>query len=99
MRINTEKYDADWEITNENLEIVRSQFFTNKLILIYIQSNLNIYWFIGIWIRLVWLMENRYSVLLEFLVNSNSHSVFKIEGKIKFIAVTYSNMMAKHSKH
>jgi hypothetical protein len=34
-------------------------------------------------------MANRYSVLLEFLKNLNSHSVFKFEGKIKFIAVTY----------
>ncbi len=36
-------------------------------------------------------MANRYSVLLEFLENLNSHSVFKFEGKIKFIAVTYNN--------
>jgi hypothetical protein len=35
----------------ENLQIVRSQFFTDKLIFIYIQSYLNIYWFIGIWIH------------------------------------------------
>jgi hypothetical protein len=34
-------------------------------------------------------MVNRYLVLLEFLVNSNSHFVFEFEGKIKFIAVTY----------
>jgi hypothetical protein len=34
-------------------------------------------------------MVNRYSVFLEFLENSNSHSVFKFEGEIKFIAVTY----------
>jgi hypothetical protein len=27
-------------------------------------------------------------VLLEFLENSNSHSVFEFKGKIKFIAVT-----------
>jgi hypothetical protein len=32
---------------------------------------------------------NRYLVLLKYLVNSNSHSNFKFEGKIKFIAVTY----------
>ncbi len=29
-------------------KIVQSQFFTDKLIFIYIQSNFNIYWFIGI---------------------------------------------------
>ncbi len=29
-------------------------------------------------------MANKYSVLLKFLVNLNSHSVFKFEGKIKF---------------
>ncbi len=33
-------------------------------------------------------MANKYLVLLEFLVNSNSHLNFKFEGKIKFIAVT-----------
>jgi hypothetical protein len=44
------KYDANREITNtyENLQIVRSQFFTDKLIFIYIRSNSNTYWFIGI---------------------------------------------------
>ena len=34
-------------------------------------------------------MANRYSVLLKYLVNLNSHSNFKFECKIKFIAVTY----------
>ncbi len=44
------KYNDNREITNtyENLQILRSQFFTNKLIFIYIMSKLNIYWFIGI---------------------------------------------------
>jgi hypothetical protein len=44
------KYNGNQEITNtyENLQILRSQFFTNKLIFIYIMSKLNIYWFIGI---------------------------------------------------
>jgi hypothetical protein len=50
---NTEKYDANQEITNtyENLLRVQSQFFTDKLILIYIWYNLNIYWFISIQIN------------------------------------------------
>jgi hypothetical protein len=33
-------------------------------------------------------MANRYLALLKFLENFNSHSVFKFEGKIKFIEVT-----------
>ncbi len=38
-------------------------------------------------------MANKYSVLLELLVNSNSHLVFEFEGKIKFITVTqYQNV-------
>ncbi len=44
---------ADQEImmnTYENLQIVQYQFFPDKLIFIYIWSNLNIYWFISIWI-------------------------------------------------
>jgi hypothetical protein len=46
------KYAAYQEIINtfENLQIVQSQLFTDKLIIIYIWSNLNIYWFIGVWI-------------------------------------------------
>jgi hypothetical protein len=45
------KYDAYQEIVNtyENLQIVQSQFFTDKPIFIYIiWSNSNIYWFISI---------------------------------------------------
>ncbi len=51
----TNKYDTDREIMNtyENLQIVWTQFFTDKLIFIYIRYNLNIYWFICIRIRLV----------------------------------------------
>jgi len=50
------KYDADREITitNENLQIVWSQFFTDMVIFIYIWSNLIIFWFIGIQIWQVW---------------------------------------------
>jgi hypothetical protein len=33
-------------------------------------------------------MGNKYLILLKFLVHSNSHSVFKFKGKIKFITVT-----------
>ncbi len=36
LKINMVKYNADWEIMNtyENLQIVQSQFFTEKLIFI-----------------------------------------------------------------
>ncbi len=56
LQINMVKYDTDREITNtyENLQIVPTQFFTDKLIFLYIWYNSNIYWFIGIRIRLVW---------------------------------------------
>ncbi len=48
--------DADREVMNtyENLQIVWSQFFTFKLILLSIKYNWDIYWFIGILIWLVW---------------------------------------------
>ncbi len=51
------KFDTKWEITNtyENLQIVWSQFFTDKLIFIYIWSNFNISWFISIWICCQWI--------------------------------------------
>ena len=44
LQLNTVKYDADQEITNtyKNLQKVWSQFLTDKLIFISIQSNLNI---------------------------------------------------------
>ncbi len=47
--MNNEKYYADREITNtyEKLIIVWSQFFTDKLIFIYIWSNSNIYSIFG----------------------------------------------------
>jgi hypothetical protein len=32
-------------------------------------------------------MANRYSVVLKFFINLNSHSVFEYESKIKFVAV------------
>ncbi len=53
---NTVKYDADCKITNtyKNLQIFLSQFVTDKQILVWIQNNLNIYWFIGIRVQLVW---------------------------------------------
>ena len=36
LQINMVKYDADWENTDtcENLQIVQSQFFTDKLIFV-----------------------------------------------------------------
>jgi hypothetical protein len=44
------KYNVEPEITitYENLQIVRSQFFTDLLIFIYIWSNSKIFWFISI---------------------------------------------------
>jgi hypothetical protein len=53
LQINTVKYDTDREIMNTNLQIVLTQFFTDKLIFIYIRYNSNIYGFISIQIRLV----------------------------------------------
>ncbi len=39
------KYNANWEIMNtyKNLQIVQSQFFSDNLIFVYIQSNSIIY--------------------------------------------------------
>jgi len=58
------------------------------LIFIYIQSNSNIFWFIDIQIQLIQIMANRYFGPSQILVNSNTHSNFKFEGKVKFIAIT-----------
>ncbi len=63
------KYDANWEnmITYENLQIVQPQFVTNKLILIYIWSKSNIYWFIGIQIHCQQIPMKSYLVTLDYL--------------------------------
>ena len=50
----------------ENLQIVQSQFFTDKLIFVYIQSNLNISWFIGIQIHCQQIQMNSYSVTFDY---------------------------------
>ncbi len=61
------KYNADWEITNiyENLQIVWSQFVTDMLLFVSIQSTSNIYWFIGIRIRCQQIQTNSYSVTFD----------------------------------
>jgi hypothetical protein len=53
LQINMVKYDVDQEITNiyENLQIVRSHFFTDIVLFYNIWSTSNIYWFISIQIR------------------------------------------------
>jgi len=63
------KYNANQEIMNtyENLQIVQSQLFTDKLILIYIRSNSNIYWFISIRIRCQQIQMKSYSVTFDYL--------------------------------
>jgi hypothetical protein len=50
LQVNTGKYNADCEIMKsyEYLQIVQSQFFTDKLKLVSIWYNSNIYWIIGI---------------------------------------------------
>jgi hypothetical protein len=62
------KYDANWEIKNtyENLQIVRSLFFTDKLMFIYIRSDLNIYWFIGIQIWWKRTQAKSYSITFDY---------------------------------
>ncbi len=69
LQINTVKYDADREIMNiyENLQIVWAQFFTDKLLFVYIQSTSNIYWLIGIWIHCQWIQTNTYLVTFDYL--------------------------------
>jgi len=85
LQINTVKYDADQEITNiyKNLQIVWSQFFTDMLLFIYIQSTSHIYWFIGIWIHCQWkqIQIYSYSVTFDYLWYSVRYSMNKPEGK------------------
>ncbi len=68
LQINTVKYNAEQEITNiyENLKIIQSQFFTDLLLFDYIQSTLNIYWFISIQIRWQQIQMNSYLVTFNY---------------------------------
>ncbi len=68
LQINTVKYDVDREITNvyENLQILRSHFFTDIVLFVNIQSTLNIYWFIGIRIRCQRIQMNNYSFTFDY---------------------------------
>ncbi len=88
---NTVKYDADWEITNiyENLQIVWSQFFTDMLLFIYIQSTSNLYWFIGIRIRCQRLPTNTYLVTFDYSYYSVGYLMSDNEGNFKLFAPTY----------
>ena len=67
LQINTIKYDTDREITNiyENLQIVRTHFFTDMLLFVNIRSTSNNYWFIGIRIRCQRIQTNSYSVTFD----------------------------------
>jgi hypothetical protein len=69
LQINMVKYDVDREITNiyENLQIVRSHFFTDIVLFITIRSTSNIYFFIGIRIRCQQIQTNNYSFTFDYL--------------------------------
>ena len=55
------------QILSEKLQIVQFQFFTDMVIFIYIWSNSNIYWFIGIQIRCQQIQTKSYSVTFDYL--------------------------------
>ncbi len=84
------KYDADWEIMNtyENLQIVWSQFFTNKLIFIYIGSNSNNYWFMGVRIHCQLIQMNSYLVTFDYSLYLVSYSMNDNEGNFKLLIIT-----------
>jgi hypothetical protein len=68
LQINTVKYTADGEITNSSIPV-----FTDMLLFKYIQSNLNIYWFVGIQFHCQQIQSNGYSVTFTF---RNIHQLF-----------------------
>ncbi len=74
--------------TYENLQIVQSQFFINKLIFIYIQSNLNIYWFIGIRIRCQRTQMKSFLVTLDYLIYSVTYLMSDNKSNVKLFAIT-----------
>jgi hypothetical protein len=50
----------------EKLQIVQSQFFTDKLVFVYIWYNSNIYWFISIQIQCQLIQMKSYSVTFDY---------------------------------
>ena len=90
LQINTVKYDVDREIMNiyENLQIVRSHFFTDIVLFVNIRSTSNIYWFIGIQIRCQLIQTNSYSVTFGNIQYLVQHSMNDPEDKKKLFAVT-----------
>ncbi len=83
LQINTVKYDANQEIVNiyETLQIVWFQFCTDKLLLVYIRSTLNINWLIDIWIHCQQIQTNSYSVTFCYTQYLVQHSMNDPEGK------------------
>ena len=89
LKINTVKYDADREIMNiyKNLQTVWSQFFTDMLLFIYIQSTLNIYQFIGIRIRCQQIQMNSYLVTFNYSQYLVQYLMNDPEGKKQLFAI------------
>ncbi len=79
------------QILSEKLQIVQFQFFTDMVIFIYIRSNSNIYWFIGIQIRCQQIQVNSYSVTFDYSYYSVSYLMRDNEGNFKLFAVSYSH--------
>ncbi len=90
LQINIVQYNADREITNiyENLQIIRSQFFTDMLLFIYIQSISYIYWFISIRIHFQRIPINSYSVTFDYAYYSVGYLMSNNEGNFKLLAPT-----------
>ncbi len=71
----------------KNLQIVRSQFFTDKLIFVYIWSNSNIYWFIGIQIWCQQTQTKSYLVTFNYEWYSVTYLMSDKEGNLKLFAI------------
>ncbi len=71
--------------TSENLQIVQSQFFTDKLVFVYIQSNLNIYWVISIQICC---QQIQRAIWLNWTIHDIWSAMSNNEGNFKLFAVT-----------
>ncbi len=70
------------------MRIVWSHFFTDKLIFIYIWPNLNIHWFIIIWICCQQIQMKSYSITFKYSYYSVSYLMSNKEGNFKLFAVT-----------
>ncbi len=101
LQINTMKFNANWEITNtyENFQTVWSQFFSDKLIFIYIWSDSNIYWFISIQICCQRIQMKSYSVTICNIRSTIRWAIAKLISNYSRYLILIQSEFSRNTKY